>query len=144
MEWIKYFFTGLIFYISLNSSLGQGTNDLQFTHGPYLQNVSETAATIIFTTDRLVAPGIMIRSGNGPFALVQNSHEGLKDVGDNVHKVRLGNLNPGQEYEYKLFASDIKEYRPYKCTFGHTLLSDTYRFQTFKADTFSLTKPFLE
>lgn len=125
----------LLFWMTnFHIGLAQETESVSFTHGPYLQNVSETAATIIFNTDRLVAPGIMIRSGNGPFELVQNSHEGLMDVGDNVHKVRMENLKPGQEYEYKLFASEIKEYRPYKCTFGDTLLSDTYRFQTFKSD----------
>lgn len=125
----------ILFWVTnFHIGLAQEAEGLSFTHGPYLQNVSETAATIIFTTDRLVAPGIMIRTGNGPFELVQNSHEGLIDVGDNVHKVRLENLKPGQEYEYKLFAAEIKEYLPYKCTFGDTLLSETYRFQTFNVD----------
>ncbi|RLC26175.1 MAG: hypothetical protein DRH21_02830 [Deltaproteobacteria bacterium] len=121
----------IMFGISIIQSLAQGIDDLKITHGPYLQNVTETGATIIFTTNKLVAPGLMVNSGSGEFELIQNSHGGLIDVGDNIHKVRLENLDPGQQYEYRLFACEIKNYRPYKCTFGDTLISQSYKFKTF-------------
>ena len=134
MERKNYLLAGLIFYISINYCVSQGINDLKITHGPYLQNVTETGATIFFTTNKLVVPGLMINSGSGEFELIQNSHEGLIDVGDNKHKVRLENLEPGQQYEYRLVACEIKDYRPYKCTYGDTLISQSYKFKTFDPD----------
>lgn len=127
----KYLLTALLLIFSVKHSWAQDEQGLKITHGPYLQNVTETGATLVFTTNKLVVPGIMIRSGDGEFELIQNSHEGLMDVGDNIQKVRIENLDPGKAYEYKLFACEIKEYRPYKCTFGDTLLSQTYNFKTF-------------
>jgi len=120
--------------ISIFQSSAQGIDDLKITHGPYLQNVTETGATIIFNTNKSVAPGLMINSGSGKFELIQNSHDGLFDVGDNIHKVRLENLQPGQQYEYRVFACEIKNYQPYKCTFGDTLFSKSFTFKTFDPD----------
>ena len=91
-----FFLAMLLICISTILSWAQDEQVFKITHGPYLQNVTETGATIVFSTDKLVAPGIMIRSGAGAFELIQNSHEGLMDVGDNIHKVRIENLNPGR------------------------------------------------
>ena len=131
---IDYFLAALLLVSSVSEVFAQEQQHIKITHGPYLQNVTETEATIVFTTDRLVVPGIMIRSGSGAFQLIQNSHEGLIDVGDNLHKVRIQNLNPGKEYEYQLFVSEILEYRPYECTYGDTLLSQIYTFKTFSSE----------
>ena len=130
----NYFLAVLLLVSSVSDAFAQDPQVLKITHGPYLQNVTETGATIVFTTDRLVVPGIMIRSGGGAFQLIQNSHEGLIDVGDNLHKVRIQNLDPGKEYEYQLFASEILDYRPYECTYGDTVLSQIYKFKTFSSD----------
>lgn len=130
----NYFLAALFLVSSVSAAYSQDQQLIKITHGPYLQNVTETGATIVFTTDRLVVPGIMIRSVGGAFQLIQNSHEGLIDVGDNLHKVRIKNLGPGKEYEYKLFASEILEYRPYECTYGDTVLSQIYKFKTFSSD----------
>ncbi len=120
--------------IAIIQSLAQGIDDLKITHGPYLQNVTETGATIFFTTNKLVVSGLMINSGSGEYELIQNSHDGLIDVGDDMHKVHLKNLEPGQEYEYRLYACEIKDYRPYKCTFGDTIISQTFKFKTFDSN----------
>jgi UDP-2,3-diacylglucosamine pyrophosphatase LpxH len=121
-------------FISVAKCWAQEGKSLTITHGPYLQNVSETGATIIFNTNKLVVPGIMIKQEGGDFNLIHNSHDGLINVGENIHKVRLDNLSPGQKYEYRLFACEIMDYRPYKSTYGDTLISKSYTFQTFDSD----------
>jgi predicted phosphodiesterase len=130
MQQIKYFTAILLLLISINNCFAQQSSDLEITHGPYIQNVTETGATVVFTTNKLVVPGVMLKSGDGKFELIQNSHDGLIDVGDNLHKVRIENLKPGEKYEYQLFASEIVHYRAYNCTFGDTLISKTFSFKT--------------
>lgn len=108
----------------------QESESLEITHGPWLQNVTESSASIFFTTNNLVVPGVMIRSGNENFKLVQNSTDGLVNVGDNLHKIKINNLLPGEKYEYKLVAREIESYRPYKVEFGETVTSGNYSFST--------------
>ncbi|MDB4581531.1 metallophosphoesterase [Draconibacterium sp.] len=104
---------------------------LEITHGPYLQNITKTEATIVFTTNKLVVPGVLIRSGNKEFRLIQNSTNGLVDVGDDIHKIRIKGLQPGINYEYKLVAKEIASYHPYKVVYGDELNSETFSFKTF-------------
>lgn len=111
--------------------LAQDVEVLKFTHGPYLQNVTETGATLLFTTNKLVVPGVMIKTGNEDFKLIQNTSDGLVNVGNNLHKIRIDNLQPGQEYQYKLYSKEIEVYRPYDVVFGEELTSETYSFKTF-------------
>jgi len=104
---------------------------LAFLHGPYLQNVTETSATIVFNTNKLVVPGVLLKSEKEEFSLIQNSTDGLLNVGSHIHKVQLQNLKPGQVYEYKLYAKEIEVYRPYKVVYGEELSSEPYSFKTF-------------
>lgn len=122
----------LLCCLSLDYCLAQENRALTITHGPYLQNVTETGVTVIFTSNKLIVPGVMIKLAGGEFKLIQNSHEGLIDVGDHIHKVHLEGLEPGKEYEYKLFACEILDYHPYKCTYGDTVLSESFKFRTFE------------
>ena len=112
----------------------QKNESLSFSHGPYLQNITETGATIIFNTNKLVVPGVLLKSGDGEFELIQNSNDGLVNVGNNIHKVRIENLKPGQQYEYKLFAKEFLEYHPYKVVYGETINSKTHSFKTFNSN----------
>ncbi len=101
------------------------------THGPYLQNLSDTGVIIVFTTNGFAVPGVLIRSDTGEFHLVRNSTDGLMDVGKSLHKIRIENLKPGKQYEYKLYAKEILVYKPYECVFGDTVISAAYHLRTF-------------
>lgn len=123
-------FVLLLLVALINPCFSQDNNKLAITHGPYLQNVTETSATIVFTTNKLVVPGVRLKTEDGSFQLVQNSHDGLIDVGDNIHKVQVDKLLPGHPIEYQLFACEIMEYRPYKSTYGDTIVSKSFTFKT--------------
>lgn len=134
MKQIHYLFLLLICLTMTNEIVASDRKNAIFTHGPYLQKVTQTGATIVFATDLLIVPGVMIKSTNGEFELIQNSHDGLIDVGSNIHKIRIDNLLPGNEYEYRLFACKIEDYQPYKSVYGDTVLSSSYKFRTFSTD----------
>ncbi len=114
--------------------LSQNSSSRVVTHGPYLQNLSTNEATIMFTTSKLVVPGVMLSSDGVDFQLIQNSSDGLINVGDNTHKIRVDHLMPGRVYHYRLFACEILDYKPYKCIYGDTLISKTFKFETFDED----------
>jgi UDP-2,3-diacylglucosamine pyrophosphatase LpxH len=126
----NYSLTFLVCFLLTNFTFAQEEN-LEFLHGPYLQNVSETEATIVFNTNKLVVPGVMLKSGKSDFELKVSSTDGLVDVGSHIHKIRIKNLKPGQEYQYKLYAKEIVQYRPYEVIFGKELESEEFTFKTF-------------
>jgi hypothetical protein len=54
----------MLVFISIKAD-AQEDASLIFSHGPYLQNVTETGATIIFNSNKLVVPGVLLKSGDG-------------------------------------------------------------------------------
>jgi predicted phosphodiesterase len=125
------FFLILLCSHTIAESFSQHMVSAEVTHGPYLQNVSTDGATIMFTTNKLVVPGVMLSTDGDYFQLTQNSSDGLLNVGDNLHKIRIRDLLPGKTYHYRLFACEILDYKPYKCFYGDTLISRTYNFRTY-------------
>ncbi len=127
----------LVIYLTatiLLSAREKSHSKLSVTHGPYLQNVTDTSATIMFTTNKLVVPGVLLSEDGSEFKLIQNSTDGLINVGDDIHKVRLTGLKPGHEYEYKLFAKEVLDMRPYvnlDGKYGNSIVSSVFRFRTF-------------
>jgi hypothetical protein len=66
--------------------------------------------------------------------LIRNSHDGLVNVGNGVHKVRIEGLMEGQQYSYKVMAVEIKDHQAYSVTYGDTLYSGKHSFSTFSAE----------
>lgn len=82
--------------------------------GPYMQRVSEKAATILIRTD--VAEGIILQYRK---VGAENWKEMSEDEVDTVHRFRLTSLKQGQYYEYYFKR-------------GGDRLTQTYTFQTEK------------
>ena len=102
--YIKLLFSlSILFPPTIIHGFCKGNDALLITHGPYLQNVTEQGVTIVFTTSKLVVPGVMLSSDGENFELIQNSRDGLINVGDNIHKVRIDHLESGTNYHERLF-----------------------------------------
>lgn len=125
------FILQIVLLFNTHGIKAQQIDSLSFTHGPYLQNLTKTGVTICFTTNKLVVPGVLIKSENEAYQLKVSSTDGLVNVGDKLHKVKIENLNPGQKYEYKIYAKEIVSYRPYKVVYGDSILSQSFTFKTF-------------
>ncbi len=122
-----------IFFFITFVVAAQTTEKLNITHGPYLQNVSDTAATVVFTTNKLVVPGVYLSYNDTDSKLIRNSTDGLINVGDDIQKVRITGLKPGKEYSYKLFAKEILDMRPYvnlDGKYGDSIISEVFKFKT--------------
>ncbi|MFN8240913.1 MAG: metallophosphoesterase family protein [Bacteroidales bacterium] len=105
--------------------------NLRITHGPWLQNMTSTGVTIMWTTNRAAVPGIILLEKGSTQRLVRNSTSGIINAGGVVHKVRLEGLKPGTTYSYKLNSVQILKYQAYRIYYGDTLNTATLNFTTY-------------
>lgn len=112
----------IIFVCSpVTSSQGIDNENFIVTHGPYLQRMSETGVTIVWTTNKPAVPGIKLTTPDGKVRFVRNSHDGIIDGGGLVHKVRVDGLEPGNTYKYIINSVQILKYQAYRVYYGDTL-----------------------
>ncbi len=99
--------------------------------GPYLQNVSDSAATIMWITNRNSTAAVEFGLPDGELRTAVNSHDGLIDANERVHKVVLSDLRPGTRYRYRTLSRDIADFGSYKVAFGGQVASEFREFRTF-------------
>ncbi len=105
--------------------------DFTITHGPYIQNLNSEGVTIIWSTNKPAVPGVYLSSSNGTRKFIQNSHDGLIDGGDLIHKVRIEGLEPGNTYNYEINSVQILKFQAYRIYYGDTLTGKPISFRTF-------------
>lgn len=120
----------LVLLIIVQFSFGAEGEKLKINHGPYLQNVSQTGANILFSTEGLVVPGIILFEEGKAERIIKNSNDGLYHVGKGVHNIKISGLKPGTNYGYKAFGIEVLDFGPYKCVFGDTVFTSQCTFTT--------------
>ncbi len=108
-----------------------GSEPLRIVTGPYLQSASETATTIMWITNRNATGVVEFGPRNGESKTVGNSHDGLIDGNERVHRVALTDLSPGSAYRYRVVSRDILSFGSNKVDFGETVSSGFQEFRTF-------------
>lgn len=105
--------------------------EIKIENGPYLQNVTENEATIIWTTNNTavswveVAPG-----GNDSFyaeerdKYYETSHGSR--VAGTLHRVTVNNLKPGTTYRYRIFSKEVLSYKGHRVIYGNIASSNVY------------------
>ncbi len=101
-----------------------------FSHGPYIQDVSETGVAIVFTTNEPSFSWIELTDDNGYARNIYNIEHGMKMANNTFHTIRIDNLNPAKEYTYRLFSKEITKFDPYSVVYGDSIASDSFRFST--------------
>lgn len=105
--------------------------NLIVSHGPWLQNLTESGVTVMWTTNKPAIPGVKLITSDSNARLIRNSHDGIIDGGGILHKVRIEGLQPGTRYNYSLHSVEILKYQAYKIFYGDTLVSEQLNFATF-------------
>jgi predicted phosphodiesterase len=101
-----------------------------FLARPYLQAAGTGSISIRWITAR---PSYSWVEYGEQGAYDKKAHavtEGLVNAYNRVHEVVIEGLQPGKTYNYRVVSKDIKEFLPYKLTYGETIQSDTYTFST--------------
>jgi len=90
----------------------ENTEEIRITHGPYLQDVRENEATIVWVSNKPCMGWVEIKEDDGKdFYRVSHerhydTHIGIKSEAK-VHSVRITGLKPGTEYRYRVYSQEI-------------------------------------
>jgi len=112
---------------------------LAIVHGPYLTNPGSEEMTVLWSTDRPSVSWVEYASGGnfktfpqfgGLVRTARSSRHGLFDAHRKQHLVRLGGLEPGKTYRYRVVSKEILQFEPYEVVFGTTAASEVQEFRT--------------
>jgi predicted phosphodiesterase len=129
--------TAFIKPISVVASLPEKADEFSIAVGPYLQTNFGNEMTVLWITNKKsfgwveygVSEGDLNQKAYGKAEL------GLKAANGTLNKVTLRNLVPGKTYYYRIFSKEIKDFQPYKLTYGETVHSTTETFTNVATNT---------
>lgn len=105
---------------------------IKIIHGPYLQSVSETEATIIWVTDAKALSWVEV-APNDKTHFYQESRQKYyqtylgKRVFGTLHTVRITGLTPGTTYRYAVASKEVVSQEKHRVTYGHVASTNVYR-----------------
>ncbi|WP_316823104.1 FN3 domain-containing metallophosphoesterase family protein [Pedobacter gandavensis] len=114
---------------AISSPLNEKADEFKILTGPYLQTNFGNGISILWIASKDSSSWVeygesadlLDRKAYGKSAL------GLKPA-DRLNCVKLENLKPGKTYYYKIFSKEIKDFQPYKMTYGETISSAVESF----------------
>ncbi len=119
---------------------------IRLKHRPWLQNVGETEATIVWVTDCLSVGWVELAPDDGshfyqrPRQKFWHSAGGIKQK-DSVHVVRLTGLQPGVRYRYRVGAQEVLGHRGTSVRYGDAAVTDMWRQAPYSFVTASTAAP---
>ena len=121
--------------ILMGCSLLEAAAQTAFTvnHGPYLQEVTQDGATIVFTTSRKAFSWVELKQHDAPEAEAVkhfNSKDGLKEAWNTFSLVRVEHLKPGTSYDYRIISKEMRSFQPYKVVYGDSIATKWHTFST--------------
>ncbi len=138
--YLALFFLSFFFLFSVHMTGEEEEKEtLAITHGPYLQNITENSATIMWFTNKNCVSRVEYGTGENlrTFpqwgSLVQtavSSSFGLIEANIKNHKIVIRDLEPGKSYRYRVISKEIVQFQPYEVLFGSTVVGDIFTFKT--------------
>ena len=123
--------TKKLILLFLNFPLFIFSQGIEITHGPYLQQMGENEATIIWTTNNDALSWVELAPiGNDSFYAFERpkyyeTAYGSKKIGK-LHRINLSGLQPGTEYRYRIFSKEIVSYENHRVLYGNIASSNVY------------------
>jgi 3',5'-cyclic AMP phosphodiesterase CpdA len=117
--------------------------DVEITHGPYLQKVGEHEATVVWTTDNYAVSWVELApAGDDSFYSKERpqyyqTKDGNRVVGK-LHSITITGLEPGTEYRYRIFSKAVMVEQ---LTYGHIASSNVYKQKPLRFTTLDTDKP---
>lgn len=104
---------------------------IKFLHGPYLQAVTETEATIMWVTDAKALSWVEVAPDDGTnFYHVERPRYYQTYLGKRVygtlHQVRVTGLEPGKKYRYAISSKEVIDVKGHRVTYGHVATTRVY------------------
>lgn len=106
-----------------------------FITKPYLFSIAGNAVSVRWITNKKCYSWVEFGETE---KLGQKCHaikDGMVVANNRIHEIFLKNLKPGAKYYYRVASKDILDFQPYKVTYGETLYSEVYSFETIAYNT---------
>ncbi len=107
----------------------------RFDHGPYLQELTNTGVTFVFTTSEKGISWVELKDDNGKITSHYDVKNGLRNAYTTFNTIRVEGLLPNTRYQYRMISKQIADFQPYKVTFGDSITSQWYEFSTWDPKT---------
>ena len=105
---------------------------IKIVHGPYLQAVSDTEATIMWVTDVDALSCVEVAPEDGKHFYYTTrpkfyqTYFGKRVIGT-VHQVRVTGLEPGKKYRYAVVSKEVVEQKGHRIHYGNIVSTNVYR-----------------
>lgn len=105
---------------------------VRITFGPYLQQVGENEAVIVWGTDKRsvswveTAPDDNLHFYAEERPKFYQTHLGRKVIGT-LHRVKVDGLTPGTTYRYRVFSQEVTEEKTYQVSYGGVASTRVYQ-----------------
>jgi len=122
-------------------SLTAITSDaIEIVSGPYLQNVTDCEATVVWRTDKDALAWVETAPDDSlNFYAEERPRHYETDMGRAVvgklHKVRLKGLESGKTYRYRVYSHEIVDQQPNHIVYGGMAATDVYRREPLRFST---------
>ena len=108
--------------------------DQIFACKPYLQNPTDGGITVMWETTVPTYSWVEYGTDKENLKLVRPMMDGQAICNNDLHKVRIEGLKPGQKYYYRVCSTEMLVYKAYSKAFGDTAVSDFGTFAIPEAD----------
>lgn len=105
--------------------------DIKIMHGPYLQNLYEREATVVWVSDSPSVGWVEIAPDDGTHFYATERQKifdtriGIKNV-SRIHAVRLTGLLPATRYRYRVCSQEVLSHEGAVVTYGEIASTDVY------------------
>lgn len=119
------------------------TAQIKILYGPYLQNVKEHEATIVWEADKPSVGWVELAPDDGTHYYGEerpkyfDTTNGVKNT-SLLHAVKVKGLAPGTTYRYRIYSQEVLSHEGINVVYGRVVASDVYRK---KALTFTTCDP---
>lgn len=107
------------------------TAQIKILYGPYLQNVKDNEATIVWEADKLSIGWVELAPDDGTHYYGEerpkyfDTTNGVKNT-SLLHTVKLKGLIPGTKYRYRIYAQEVLSHKGINVVYGYVTASDVY------------------
>lgn len=119
--------------------------DIKITHGPYVQSLTETSATVIWTTDCDAVSWVEIAPADGSHFYEKNRQKFYqaplgRKLSGKLHSVKIDGLKPDTTYNYRVFSTKVMCEDGEATYYGFTASTRVYQKEPLKIKTLDTTK----
>lgn len=101
-----------------------------FLSQPYLQAPTTNSINILWITNKFCFSWVEFGEGNNLNNKAFEVTDGLVNAHNRVNNICLTHLKPNTKYSYRVVSKEIIDFKPYKVTYGDTIVSEPKTFQT--------------